>query len=59
MCMCMGREVCAPFVCNVHGGQKGAPDHLDLELKVFANHLMWVLGTKHRSSVRAATVFNL
>ena len=36
------------------GGQKRPSDPLELELQVAVSHLVWVLGTKLGSSVRAA-----
>lgn len=54
------RCVCVPACLHVyHRGQKRVLDPLELELRVLANWLMWVLGTEPRSSVRAASALNI
>lgn len=40
------------------GGQKRAIDLQELELQVFKNHPMWVLGTELWSPARAAPTLN-
>lgn len=49
-----GCTICVQCPWRPEGGTR----YLGLELKVFVNHLLWVLGTKHRSCVKAATAFN-
>lgn len=44
---------------DIHKGQKRALYPLGLELQLVLSHLMWVLGTKSRSSVRAVSAVNL
>ena len=39
---------------GAHGDQKRVLDPLELEFQVVVSCLMWVLGTKPRSSARAA-----
>jgi hypothetical protein len=43
-------------VLDAHGGQKRAPDPLELELKAIVSFLMWVLRTELWSSRRAVYV---
>jgi hypothetical protein len=40
-----------------HGGQRTS-DSLGLELQAVMSHLMWVLGTKPRSSANAVSVLS-
>lgn len=45
MCVCVWACVCE---CSDLGGQERALDSLKLQLQVFVNHPMWVLGTEPR-----------
>lgn len=57
MCIC-ALHVCAhvsAHACRASGGQKRALDFQELELLV-SEHLMWVLETILRSSVRAVSI---
>lgn len=59
MCIC----VCHVWVCAVVSEgtcrvQKRVSDHMTLKLYTFMNHLLWMLGTKLRSSGTAANAFN-
>lgn len=40
---------------GAHGGQKAALDLLETELQAAVSHLIWELGTKTKSSARAAS----
>lgn len=44
------------YLQNLGGGQMMASDLLELEV---TQAIMWVLGTKHRSSVRAVSALNI
>lgn len=52
----MGVSMCLNIV--AHGGWKKVSVLLVLELQVVMSHLMWVLGTELRSSVRTVYIFN-
>lgn len=43
---------------DVHREQKRMWDHLEVELRVVVSHSTWVLKTKLKSSIRAASALN-
>ena len=56
VCVCVCVCVCVyACECSAHGGQKRAPDTLELKLQAVESCLLWVLGTELRSCGRAAS----
>lgn len=45
-------------VCGVQKRALDLPDPLKLELQMVVNCVIWILGTKPRSSVRGVNAFN-
>jgi hypothetical protein len=50
VCVCRYEHVCARRGCQI--------DSLELEVQAVVSHLMWVLGTALKYSVRPASVLN-
>lgn len=52
LCTCVREKYIYESV-GVHGGDRRSLDHLDLELSVVVNVLMWVMGTEPMCSAKA------
>lgn len=59
MFRCVPAEVYVPHLCaGAAGGQEGASDPLEPELKAGMSHRIWVLGTKSGLSERVVSAFD-